>query len=123
MNEQLTSIFNPRKYSVGDEIDCKIVKYYALDNREVLSLSDVHLKNDSHLYTLDYVISRTNGDLINKIYNTEEGGANALINKPARLINLKYDTIGYNGQRHENQSWLFQPLDSIIKSGSDWYLI
>lgn len=123
MNEQLTAIFNPRKYSVGDEIDCIITKYYAIDDKEILSLSDVHIKNEKRLYNLDYVISRTNGDLLNQIYNTAEGGINALINKPARLINLKYETIGYNGQRYENQSWLFQPLDHIIKSGFDWYLI
>lgn len=123
MNEQLTFIFNSHKYPTGTEIDCIITRYYALDNKEVLSLSNVHIKDEKRLYNLDYVISRTNGDLINKIYNTEEGGANAMLNKPARLINLKYDTIGYNGQRHENQSWLFQPLDTLIKSGSDWYLI
>ena len=123
MNEQLTFIFNPHKYPTGTEIDCIITRYYALDNKEVLSLSNVHIKDEKRLYNLDYVISRTNGDLLNQIYNTAEGGINALINKPARLINLKYETIGYNGQRYENQSWLFQPLDHIIKSGFDWYLI
>ena len=123
MNEQLTFIFNPHKYPTGTEIDCIITRYYALDNKEVLSLSNVHIKDEKRLYNLDYVISRTNGDLLNQIYNTAEGGINALINKPARLINLKYETIGYNGQRYENQSWLFQPLDHIIKSRFDWYLI
>ena len=90
MNELLTSVFNSSKYPTGTEIDCNIVRYYTFDNREFLELSDVHIKDQKPYPThLDYMITRTNGNLISMIFNTKENGASAL-HGSARLINLMW---------------------------------
>jgi len=113
------------KYPIGTQLDCIIERYTTTsEGKEALVLDKVHTIGGKVCpYPLQYNLTRTNGDLLSKIYHTATNGAKALEHAPARLINLKYVTLGWGGKRYENRSWLFQPLDSIIQSGEDWYLI
>lgn len=121
----LIAEFPVGKYPIGTQLDCVIERYTATsDGKEALIVDKVHVIGGKVCpYPLQYNISRTNGNLLSLIYPTSTQGTKALEHVPARLINLKYVTLGYGGKRYENRSWLFQPLDSIINSGEDWYLI
>jgi hypothetical protein len=112
--------FPPKSYPLKTSFRCQILHYDP--QTTTIFLSDIHLQDRDYPGIYAYKIGRTNGELLSTIYHTAELGLTALNNVPARLLNLKYISIGYNGRMFENQSWLFQPLDGIITKGMDWYV-
>ena len=116
----LNEKFPVREYKLYDVINAKIVEHYA-DEYEYIVLKDVILDKENY-GEMQLSLSRTNGDLLGKIFPVQEYGLAVLHGKAVRLINMEYTTLGYNGNPYYHQSWLFQPQDRIIAKGTDWYV-
>jgi hypothetical protein len=116
--------FNFQQFSnLGDTIRCKILTYQKNNGKEILLLTDVSLNWKEYPGTYSFFISNTNGYLLNKIFPHDVAGYPIMAGKPARLIFTEYETVGYNGRRFKNRSYLFQPLEGRIMEGEDWRII
>lgn len=122
MNNILPFSF-PSFAKLGDEMKCTIATYHKFSGEEYVVLSNIVLNNRSYPGEYQMRISGTNGELLYSIYPHDESGYPLMSGKEARLVFLRYETIGYNGRRYTHQSFLFQPLQGRITQGTDWQLI
>lgn len=108
--------------ALGDVIECTIIAYQRMQGEEYVILGGITIKEREYPGQYSLRVSRTNGELLYRIYPHDENGNPMISGKPARLVFLKYETIGYNGRRYAHQSFLFQPLNGKISQGEDWRL-
>ena len=113
--------FPVQEYDIYTIANATIVEHYA-DEYEYIILKGVELNKEKYEGEYQMTVSRTNGDLLGKIFPVQEYGLAVLHGKAVRLINMEYTTLGYNGNPYYHQSWLFQPQDRIITKGTDWYV-